>query len=212
MKTRNKLCPYKKTCVNTCYGSQPCEWAVAFDKLSRKLEWWKGKAEELERKLPKTNRLVPRFYGDYVFSPCQNAFNRKTSWWLSKRGCTVALYCFTAETGAEVDAQLAGWGGRAYIEMYENKTGAEHLVEQMFWHLPKEPRSDNPNDDPGFWTNGTDILCPSEMECEAVADFIEDILREESTMTVHTGYYDPEEDDKTGERDRCTGFHYIDFD
>lgn len=212
MRKRNKLCPYKKTCSNVCYGSQPCEWALAFDKLSRKLEWWQGKVEELEQKLPKANQPVPRFYGDYVFSPCQNAFNEKTSWWLSKKGCTVALYCFTAETGEEVDIQLAGWGGRAYIEMYENRVGAENLVEQMIRHLPREPRSYDANDDPGFWTNGTDILCPSEVECEAVADFIEDILREESTLTVHTGYYDPNEDDRSGERDRCTGFHYIDFD
>lgn len=116
---RCKHCPYKKTCRQTCYGSQPCEWALAMDKLVRKLERWKGKAEELERKLTKANQLVPRFYGDYVFSPCQNAFNQKTSWWLSKKDCTVALYCFTAETTAEVDAQLVGGGGRAYIRMFE---------------------------------------------------------------------------------------------
>ena len=73
----------------------------------------------MERKLKCTDRLVPRFYGDYVFSPCQNAFNRKTSWWLSKKGCTVALYCFTTETGKEVDDQLAGGGGRAYIRTFE---------------------------------------------------------------------------------------------
>ena len=116
---RSKDCPYKKTCTDVCYGSQPCEWALAFDKLSRKLEWWQGKAEKLERQLSRNERLVPRFYGDYVFSPCQNAFNRKTSWWLSKKGCTVALYCFTAETGKEVDDQLANGGGRAYIKMFE---------------------------------------------------------------------------------------------
>ena len=122
MRKRSKLCPYKKTCIGTCYGDQPCEWAKVFDRLSRKLEWWKCKAEDLERKLPKTNQLVPRFYGDYVFSPCQNAFNRKTSWWLSKKDCTVAIYCFTAGTTAEVDAQLAGGGGQTYIRMFDEAT------------------------------------------------------------------------------------------
>ena len=209
---RSKLCPRKDTCINDCYGSQTCKWAELFDSVAKTLEYWRRNTEEVEHEPPKTSRLIPRFYGDYVFTPCQNAFNGKTSWWLSKKDCTVALYCFTAGTTAEVDAQLSGWGGRAYIEMYENRVGAEHLVEQMIQHLPREPRSNDPNDDPGFWTNGTDILCPSEVECEAVADFIEDVLREESTMTVHTGYYDPNEDDRSGERDRCTGFHYIDFD
>lgn len=126
MGKRNKFCPYKKTCRQECYGSQPCEWALAIDKLSRKLEWWKGKAEGLERKLPQTNQLVPRFYGEYVFSPCLNAFNGKTSWWLSKKDCTVAIYCFTAGTTAEVDAQLSVGGGQAYIRMFEERTGGRN--------------------------------------------------------------------------------------
>lgn len=71
--------------------------------------------------------LVPRLYGDYVFSPCQNVFNGKTSWWLSKKDCTVAIYCFTAGTTAEVDAQLSAGGGQAYIQMFKERTGgSEH--------------------------------------------------------------------------------------
>lgn len=119
MVRRSKQCPYKKTCYNVCYGSPPCDFALAFDHMERRLEWWKSKVEALERKLKCTDRLVPRFYGDYVFSPCQNAFNRKTSWWLSKKGCTVALYCFTAGTGKEADAQLVNGGGSSYIKMFE---------------------------------------------------------------------------------------------
>lgn len=76
-----------------------------------------------ERELAETGKLVPRFYGDYVFSPCQNAFNGKTSWWLSKKDCTVAIYCFTAGTTDEVDAQLSAGGGQAYIQMFEERTG-----------------------------------------------------------------------------------------
>ena len=34
-------------------------------------------------------------YGDYVLTPCKNAFNNKISYWLSKRDCTVAVYSFT---------------------------------------------------------------------------------------------------------------------
>lgn len=70
--------------------------------------------------------LVPRLYGDYVFSPCQNAFNGKTSWWLSKKDCTVAIYCFTAGTTAEVDAQLSAGGGQAYIQMFKERTGGRN--------------------------------------------------------------------------------------
>lgn len=33
--------------------------------------------------------------GDYVFSPCKNGFNDKTSYWVSKKGYTIAVYAFT---------------------------------------------------------------------------------------------------------------------
>lgn len=83
--------------------------------------------DDLERKLAETGKLVPRLYGDFVFSPCQNAFNGKTSWWLSKKDCTVAIYCFTAGTTTEVDAQLSAGGGQAYIQMFKERTGgSEH--------------------------------------------------------------------------------------
>lgn len=127
MGKRNKFCPYKKFCREECYESQPCDFALAFDKLSRKLEWWRKKADDLERKLAETGKLVPRFYGDYVFSPCQNAFNGKTSWWLSKKDCTVEIYCFTAGTTAEVDAQLSAGGGQAYIQMFKERTGGRNV-------------------------------------------------------------------------------------
>ena len=29
-------------------------------------------------------------FGDYVFTPVRNAFNEKTSWWISKKGYTRA--------------------------------------------------------------------------------------------------------------------------
>lgn len=77
--------------------------------------------------------------------------------------------------------------------------------------LPNQPRSFDTADDPGFWTNGNEILCPTELECEILADFLEDVLREVSITTVKTGYYDPYEDARNGEQDDNTGFYYIDF-
>lgn len=128
MGKRNKFCPYKKFCREECYGSQPCDFALAFDKLARKLEWWKGKSAALETRLKQAEKttMEPRVSGDYVFTPCQNAFNGKTSWWLSKKDCTVAIYCFTAGTTAEVDAQLSVGGGQAYIQMFEERTGGRN--------------------------------------------------------------------------------------
>lgn len=33
--------------------------------------------------------------GDYVLAPVKNAFNDKTSYWISKKGYLVAYYAFT---------------------------------------------------------------------------------------------------------------------
>lgn len=33
--------------------------------------------------------------GDYVLTRCNNAFNDKSSYWISKKGYTVSFYCFT---------------------------------------------------------------------------------------------------------------------
>lgn len=79
--------------------------------------------------------------------------------------------------------------------------------------LPYQPRSDDVSnsisDDPGFWTNGEEILCPSEAEMNMVYEFLNDIFREFGNYTLITGWYDPYEDAKNGEQDDCTGFNYV---
>ncbi len=118
---RSKDCPYKKTCTNVCYGSQPCDFALAFEGLERKIAWWRERADYLMARLKRGEKkpLEPRICGDYVLSPCRNVFNGRTSWWISKKYCTVARYCFTAGTDREVDDQLADGGAKSYIEMFE---------------------------------------------------------------------------------------------
>lgn len=112
---RCRLCPYRKHCRDVCYGDAPCDFARAFDSLDRKLKWWQAKAKTVEAAAKTT--LEQRIFGDYVFSPVRNAFNSKTSWWISKKGYAVARYCFTANTDAEVERQLQS--ADSYIEMFE---------------------------------------------------------------------------------------------
>lgn len=88
---------------------------------------------------------------------------------------------------------------------------ADELLKSILNALPPEPRNCSPDDDPGFWTDGEEILCPSETECEIVADFLEDLFREKSNVVIKTGYYDPNEDSADGLTDDHTGFYYISF-
>ena len=84
------------------------------------------------------------------------------------------------------------------------------VIDTIIASLPCEPRYSD-NGKPGFWTDGTDILCPTENACEAVADFLQDMLKD-SNLDIHTGYYDPEEDVRNNEQDDRTGFFYISYD
>lgn len=61
----------------------------------------------------------PRYvFGEYVFTPVLNAFNNKTSWWISKKGCTQAMYCFTGDE-KEAAYQLAEDNRVSYFTMFE---------------------------------------------------------------------------------------------
>lgn len=121
MKRRSKLCPYRKRCADTCYGENPCDFALAFDDLSKKLERWKQRAQAAEEKAqPEAKKPPPLVYGDYVLAPQWNAFNDKMSWWISKKGYTVARYRFTAPAaGPELERQLLAVNG--YIKMLEEE-------------------------------------------------------------------------------------------
>jgi len=61
-------------------------------------------------------------YGEYVLTGTKNAFNHKTSWWMSKRNCLRAVYCFSTEGDVvsqkkELARQLAGIDG--YIQLFD---------------------------------------------------------------------------------------------
>lgn len=75
--------------------------------------------------------------------------------------------------------------------------------------LPREPRSYDTSEDTGFWTNGYEILCSSELEMEIVYQFLYDVFRDYGNHALITGWYDPFEDVENGETDDCTGFNYI---
>ena len=61
--------------------------------------------------------------GDYVITGTKNAFNGKTSWWISKCDCILAAYCFTADQESEIRRQLdRGWLG--YIDLFESMLAA----------------------------------------------------------------------------------------
>lgn len=69
--------------------------------------------------------------GDYVLTAVPNAFNQGIGYWLSKRGCSAAQYCFTANTPKEVYYQMNN-GMDAYIKLLESLlNGKSSFSEKM---------------------------------------------------------------------------------
>ena len=98
------------------------------------------------------------------------------------------------------------------VLLYGDRSEGSKTLESIMKCLPHQPRSYDTSDDPGYWSDGGMILCSCETESSIIADFLEDMLRETSNLDVHTGYFDPDEDARSGEQDDYTGFYYIDFD
>lgn len=90
-----------------------------------------------------------------------------------------------------------------------NKKKITDLWNKIISMLPTQPRSFDMADNPGFWTNGEEILCPSEAEMDMLIEFLNDIFSEFGSYTLITGWYDTKEDRKSGEQDDYTGFNYI---
>lgn len=67
--------------------------------------------------------------------------------------------------------------------------------------LPNRPDEHN---DAKIWTNGESIMCRSEDVAYAIADIF-DALGGKCAVD----YYDPEEDERNGEVDECTGYWYV---
>lgn len=63
------------------------------------------------------------------------------------------------------------------------------------------------------WSTGDEILCKTETAAEAISDMIWQLYRAQGeSVTLTTGYYDPEKDQQSGQEDRFTGWWYVDID
>ena len=63
------------------------------------------------------------------------------------------------------------------------------------------------------WSSGDEILCKTESAAEAISDMIWQLYRAQGeSVTLTTGYYDPEEDQRNGQEDKFTGWWYVDID
>lgn len=93
----------------------------------------------------------------------------------------------------------------------DNEKKAQEVIQLIAAMLAPIPRNYDIKNDPGFWYKDGMILCPSEVECEVVAEFFRDVLREFSGLEVLTGSHDPHEMREKAEQGTVGSFYCIRF-
>lgn len=88
---------------------------------------------------------------------------------------------------------------------YQEECETTDLFSEILKALPKTPGECS-----DYWTNKDIILCSSEEKMCALISFLTDLYSIRN-INILTGYYDPDEDEKSGEVDECTGFWYVDI-
>ncbi len=63
-------------------------------------------------------------YGEYVLTPCKNVWNNKTSYWISKRGCTISQYAFTPISKRDLSDKGIIETFEAFIPILEKRMAA----------------------------------------------------------------------------------------
>ena len=90
------------------------------------------------------------FFGEYVLSGLPNAFNQKTSYWMTKKGMTVAMYCFTVMDDLQYQLERISTYIKLFQEKYEMQTVqvfvAAEYVRDAQMYLGKDM------DEDGFWS------------------------------------------------------------
>lgn len=83
----------------------------------------------------------------------------------------------------------------------DNPSDAYYSIIERFSNPPEY-------DEDILWSCGTLLLSPSEKTVNVIADIFEERYPQ---LCMVTGYYEPEEDERMGEVDECTGFYYVDI-
>lgn len=78
--------------------------------------------------------------GDYVLTPIKNAFNKKHSYWVSKKGYTLSLYMFTIEdclNEKDLEDRLSYNNVKIYLAMLEETCQRSYNYEVYIKELHK---------------------------------------------------------------------------
>ena len=98
-----------------------------------------------------------------------------------------------------------------YVDMYGaiSFPSSNELIDEFMAELPGSPPAKHLEDDCPLWVAGDTIMCRTEWLAWTISKIIDRMC---GGQVSHIGYYDPEEDERSGEMDQMTGWWYVDFD
>lgn len=113
------------------------------------------------------NDFPNKIIGDYVISPCLNAFpgSSKVSYWISKKGYVYAAYVFSANTPSEAKKMLRDdYAG--YVNFFESL-----LEDRSLMNLYRSNVGDTKEIELSIAKHLIDVFCKAEYDNENGADF-----------------------------------------
>ena len=207
-------CNYK-TCPYGCDGSdkdedKPIDHHITqeeidwYDKANK--EWLKEYQKQFE---PVVDNAVdiPANRADWTIEYTQDGKSHSVSCFSKK--VIVAEYISLLHSVGNLKVYRNGVDYTERLEMFLSDDEDKSAWNTILSMLAREPRSYDTADDPGYSTNGNEILCSCEAEASIVADFLNDLVSEWGNMDFVTGYYDPVEDAREHIEDDNTGFWYV---
>ncbi|MBO5576933.1 MAG: hypothetical protein J5956_11635 [Ruminococcus sp.] len=82
--------------------------------------------------MPKENEIIKKenmfIWGEYVLTPCKNAFNDKTSYWVSKRGYILSVYAFTPMSVKELELENIAKVFQSTVRLLERKLSPKEQI------------------------------------------------------------------------------------
>ena len=108
----------------------------------------------------------------------------------------------------ELYAEISQLPGKSAIRSVLQKL-CDHINKETNWFEEINTRLRDYSEGE-IWSLGDELLCKTEDAANTLADLLEQLYRSQGEeIIVNTGFYDPDEDKRNNEEDRCTGWWYV---
>ena len=96
-----------------------------------------------------------------------------------------------------------------YDMIKERNNQVSSLFMQMILLMLPPFEDETTTEDGTYFSDGEQIICATEFECDCLLCFLDDILKEFSDIQLYSGFYNRQEDERNEEVDKYTDWWYL---